>query len=66
MMTICFHLHFVDVGWMVPAAAELTGSFAAAIRNETLIFCFLDPHAVRPVRVVVTTTALKLQGREAN
>lgn len=54
------YLHLVNVGGMVPAAAEVTGSFAAAIWNEPLILCRLDPHTVSPVWGVVAATALEL------
>lgn len=57
------YLHPVDVGGMVPEAAEVSGSFTAAIRNELIIR--LDPHTVCPVRVVVTATTLKLGGIES-
>lgn len=43
------YLHLVDVGGMVPAAAEDSGSFTAAIRNEPLIVFCLDPRIVSPV-----------------
>lgn len=52
------HLHLVDVGWMVPAAAELHLSFTAAVWDELLVP--LQPDVFGPVCVVVTSTALKL------
>lgn len=54
------YLHLVDVGGMVPTTAEVTGSFAAAIWNEPLILCRLDPHTVSPVGGVVAATTFKL------
>lgn len=57
------YLHLVDVGGMVPAAAEVSGSFTAAVRNELLIH--LNPHTVVPVRVVVTAATLKLSSGKA-
>lgn len=52
------HLHLVDVGWMVPAAAELHGSFTAAVWDELLVQP--QPGIFSPVCVVVTSTTLKL------
>lgn len=56
------YLHLVDVGWMVPAAAELPGSFTAAVWDELLVQP--QPVIFGPVCVVVTSTTLKLQFRK--
>lgn len=56
------HLHLVDVGRMVPAAAELHVSFTAAVWDEPLVQP--QPGIFGPVCVVVTSTTLKLQFRE--
>lgn len=57
-LTRSMYLQFVDIGGVASAAAELDGSFAAAIRNNPLVL--LDPHAVGPVRVIVAATTFEL------
>lgn len=52
------YLHLVDVGWMVSAAAQLHGSFTAAVWDELLVQP--QPGIFGPVCVVVTSTTLKL------
>lgn len=52
------YLQLVDVGRMVPAAAQLGGSFTAAVWDESLVL--LQPRVLGPVCVVVTPATLKL------
>lgn len=57
------HLHLVDVGWVVPAAAELSGSLTAAVRHRSAVCVSgANPDALSPVRWTVAATALELTG----
>lgn len=44
------HLHLVDVGWVVPAAAQLSGSLTAAVRHYSAVCVSgANPDALSPV-----------------
>lgn len=61
------HLHLVDVGWMVPAAAKLSGSLTAAVRyHSAFSVSGANPDTVSPVGWIVAATALELTGDREN
>lgn len=57
-MTKSTYLHFVDIGGVVSLATKVDGGFAATVGNYPLVL--LNPHAVGPVRVIVTAATFEL------
>lgn len=44
------HLHLVDVGWVVPAAAQLSGGLTAAVGHHSAVSLpGANPDALGPV-----------------
>lgn len=56
------HLHLVDVGRVVPEAAELGGGLAAAVGYQSAFCSGANIDALGPVRGAVAATTLELRG----
>lgn len=56
------HLHLVDVGRVVPEAAELGGGLAAAVGYQSAFCSGANVDALGPVGGAVAATALELRG----